>query len=160
MYKKSKTGTIVVGVLLAGLCSVAASGANAAWQVAKDGGDTPRCYLKSSAQKMQDGYRTISVHAEIDGDNLTLVTPSNIDTTFSDLRIQVDRKEPISSTVLVGKQSVRFAITPQTVNDMRKGKALNAYIRFWPTWPVTRAHPVSFSLRGFSAASKAIKNCS
>lgn len=160
MYKKSKTGTIAAGVLLAGLCSVAASGANAAWQVEKDGGKTPRCYLKSSPQKMQDGYRTISVHAEIDGDTLTLVTPSNIDTSFSDLRIQIDRKTPITSTDLVGKQSVRFTVTSQTVNDMRKGKALNAYIRFWPTWPVTKSHPVSFSLKGFTAASKAVTNCS
>ena len=160
MQKKSKTETIAVGVLLAGLGSVAASGANAAWQVEKGSGKVSPCYLKSSPQKMQDGYRTISVHAEIDGDSLTLVTPSNIDTSFSDLRIQVDRKTPIPSAALVGKQSVRFTVTPQTVNDMRKGNALNAYIRFWPTWPVTKAHPVSFSLKGFSAASKAVKNCS
>lgn len=156
MKKKFTTGMIAIGVLLASLSSVAA---NAAWQVEKGGGATPRCFIKSGPQKMQDGYRTISVHAELDNESLTLVTPSNIDTSFSDLRIQVDHKTPITSTTVVGKESVRFIVSPQTVNDMRRGKVLKAYLRFWPTWPVTKAHSVSFSLNGFSAASKAAKSC-
>jgi hypothetical protein len=160
MNRKSRTRKIAAGVLSASLCSSVATGASAAWQVEKGGDKTPRCYIKSGPQKMQDGYRTISVHAELDGEGLTVVTPSNIDNSFSDIRIQVDRKAPIALSDLVGKQSVRFAISSQTISDMRRGKRLNAYIRFWPTWPVTKAHPVSFSLKGFTAASKAAKNCS
>jgi len=160
MRMKSIIKKLIFAVSLAGLSSAASHSANAAWKVEKADGGSAGCIMKSTTQKMQDGYRTISVHAEINGMDLTVVTPSNIDTGFSDIRIQVDRKAPITSYTLVGKQSVRFAISPQAIGAMRKGKVLNAYLRFWPTWPVTRAYRVSFSLNGFSSAMKAAKNCS
>lgn len=134
---------------------------HADWNVKKRSGASSQCYLESDSIEMQDGYRAISVRAELDGNNLVIVTPSNVDNSYSDIRVQVDYKAPIKAAGLIGNNSVRFSdLSDEMIVDMKKGLKLRAYIRFWPTWPATKAQPVTFSLVGFTAAYNGLKSCS
>jgi invasion protein IalB len=156
------TGTRITITSVASLMVLAVSQAvHADWNVKKRSAANSRCYLESDTVKMRDGYRTISVRAELDGNKLVIITPSNIDNSFSDIRVRVDYKPAIEATGLVGNKSVHFSgLTDDIITEMKKGLNLRAYIRFWPTWPETKAQPVSFSLIGFTAAYNALKNCS
>lgn len=156
------TGTRITIITVASFMVLAASQAiHADWNVKKRSTASSRCYLESDSVEMQDGYRTISVRAKLDGNKLVIVTPSNIDNSFSDIRVQVDYKPPIEAAGLVGNKSVRFSdLSDDMIVDMKKGLNLRAYIRFWPTWPETRVQPVTFSLIGFTAAYNTLKSCS
>jgi hypothetical protein len=143
---------------LLGMVCTFATPAQADWTVEMR--DAGHCFLKSGAQEMDDGYRKIMVHVELDGDELSLVTPSNIDNSFADLRIQVDREGQIKSSEVVDNKTVRFTgISAQTIRSMKKGLTLKAWLRFWPTWPATGSHPVAFSLNGFTAATRELATC-
>lgn len=145
-------------MVLLGMVCILAAPAQADWTVEKR--DAGRCFLKSGTQEMDDGYRKIMVHVELDGDELSLVTPSNIDKSFADLRIQVDRKDPIKASDVVNNKTVRFTgLSTETIQSMKKGLTLKAWLRFWPTWPVTGPHPVSFDLNGFTAATRELATC-
>ena len=156
------TGTRITIISIASLMVLAASQpVHADWNVKKRSAAGSRCYLESDTVEMHDGYRTISVRAELDGNKLVIITPSNIDKSYSDIRVQVDYKAPIEAAGLVGKKNVSFSdLSDDMIVDMKKGLNLRAYIRFWPTWPVTKAQPVTFSLLGFTAAYNALKSCS
>jgi hypothetical protein len=149
---------LAVRMVLSGMACIVATSAQADWTV--EVRDAGHCFLKSGAQEMDDGYRKIMVHVELDGDELSLVTPSNIDKSFADLRVQVDGKSPIKSSEVVDNKTVRFTgISTQTIQSMKKGLTLKAWLRFWPTWPVTGSHPVSFDLNGFTAATRELATC-
>jgi invasion protein IalB len=156
------TGTRITIIAVASYMALTTSQAvHADWNVKKRSDANSQCYLESDSVEMQDGYRAISVRAELDGNNLVIVTPSNVDNSYSDIRVQVDYKAPIKAASLIGKNSVRFSdLSDDMIVDMKKGLKLKAYIRFWPTWPVTKAQPVTFSLVGFTAAYNGLKSCS
>jgi hypothetical protein len=156
------TGTRITIISIASLLVLAASQVvHADWNVKKRSAASSRCYLESDTVEMNDGYRTISVRAKLDGNKLVIITPSNIDKSYSDIRVQVDYKAPIEAVGLVGNKSVSFSdLSDDMIVDMKMGLNLRAYIRFWPTWPATKAQPVTFSLLGFTTAYNALKSCS
>jgi len=118
------------------------------------------CYIKSSIITMSDGFQEIDVHIEYDGHDLVLVTPSNIDSNYSDMRAMVDKNRPIIQGVALGKKHVRFPDPDGSLGRRAiKGRYLKTYARFWPTWPPTKAHRARFSLAGFTRAHNSLKNC-
>jgi hypothetical protein len=136
--------------------------ANGEWllEQQKQAANGSGCFIKSSIITMNDGYHDIAVHVEYDGHDLVLVTPSNIDNSFSDMRTLVDRKNPAIQGVVLGQNHVRFPDSDGLLARRAiKGRYLYAYARFWPTWPATKAQLARFSLKGFTRAHKALINC-
>jgi hypothetical protein len=48
---------------------------------------------------------------------------------------------------------------PRLIEQFKQGGKIRAQLRFWPTWPVTGTHAVTFSLSGFSKAYAAMLAC-
>ncbi len=113
-----------------------------------------RCLLISESSITSDGYDSASVQLVFNGDRLLVVTDSEIDTSFADLQLAVDDKSPIRSDQLARKKMVLVfdQSIPDLVQQLRAGRQVTVYLRFWPTWPATERFAVPFSLIGFSRA--------
>ena len=135
-----------------------AAEATAAWSVAMAPDPLTRqtrCLLSSAPQVTSDGYDSTPVTLVFNGTQLLVVTQSELDASFADLQLVVDEQAPLRANQIVGHQMVlAFEINslPDLVQQLREGHQLTVSLRFWPKWPVTRAFPVVFSLRGFSKA--------
>ena len=143
-------------ILAGGLLS-AASMAEAAWTAAIMPDPLtrqPRCLLSSDPQMSSDGYDSTPVTLVFNGSSLLVVTESELDTSFADLQLTVDKEPPLHSDQLARKKmSLVFdQDIPGLIQKLRAGRQATVYLRFWPTWPVTQSFPVTFSLAGFSKA--------
>lgn len=131
--------------------------ANAAWTAV--GRPDPvtrqsRCLLVSETQTTPDGYDSTPVFLAWDGASLRVITESELDASFADLQLAVDKEPPIRSDVITHHKMVLVfdQELPKLIQQFRAGKQANVYLRFWPTWPATQSFPISFSLAGFSKA--------
>jgi len=111
-----------------------------------------RCLLSSESVVISAGHDdTTPVSLVFNGSSLLVVTQSDLDTSFADLQLVVDKNPPVRGektarkTILVFDQNL-----PDLVRQLREGRQATVYLRFWPTWPVTQLFPVNFSLAGFS----------
>lgn len=113
-----------------------------------------RCLLISEAQTTPDGYDSTPVFLALDNASLRVITESELDASFTDLRLVVDKEPPVhSTTVTHHKMLLVFdQELPKLIEQFRAGKQATVYLRFWPTWPATQSFPVSFNLAGFSKA--------
>lgn len=113
-----------------------------------------RCLLISETQTTPDGYHSTPVFLALDGASLRVITESELDASFTDLQLVVDKEPPVRSTVITHHKMVLVfdQALPKLIEQFRAGKQVTIYLRFWPTWPVTQSFPVSFSLAGFSKA--------
>jgi hypothetical protein len=146
--------TLVAFGLCGGL-ALAAVRAESAWTAAIEPDPLtrqPRCLLSSESVVISAGHDdTTPVSLVFNGSSLLVVTQSDLDTSFADLQLVVDRNPPIRSektahkTILIFDQNL-----PDLVRQLREGRQATVYLRFWPTWPVTQLFPVNFSLVGFS----------
>jgi len=147
--------------LLLGL-ALLASQAEAAWTVAMQRDPLTRqtrCLLSSTPQIVSDGYDTTPVTLVFNGDSLLVITESEIDPSFGDLQLAVDENPPIRTDKLDHDMTLVFdREVPELIQQFRKGGEVTAYLRFWPTWPVTQLFPVKFSLIGFSKAHDSMNN--
>ena len=135
----------------------AASTAEAAWTAAiKPDPLTrqPRCLLSSDPQVTSDGYDSTPVTLVFNGGGLLVVTESELDASFADLQLTVDKEPPLHSDQLARKKMglIFDQDIPGLIQKLRAGRQATVYLRFWPTWPVTQSFPVTFSLAGFSKA--------
>ncbi|MEE8387240.1 MAG: hypothetical protein V3R65_01575 [Acidiferrobacterales bacterium] len=138
------------------------SSVHSAWTLEqqKQAANGADCYIKSSPVSISDGYRDIPVHVEYDGHDLVLVTPSNIDSSFTDTRVLVDWRKPAIIGVVLGQTHVRYPDMDGVLAQQAiKGLYLYTYARFWPTWPATSAQLARISLMGFTRAHKALNVC-
>lgn len=131
--------------------------AEAAWSaVIRPDPDTrqSRCLLVSDPVITADGYDTTPVFLALDGAALRVVTESELDASFADLRLEVDTEPPIhSNRIIHNKMLLVFdQELPRLIEQLRAGRQATVYLRFWPTWPATQSFPVWFSLAGFSRA--------
>jgi hypothetical protein len=113
-----------------------------------------RCLLVSETQTTPDGYDSTPVFLAWDGASLRVITESELDASFNDLQLVVDKELPVRSAVITHHQMVLVfdQELPRLIEQFRAGKQATVYLRFWPTWPATQSFPISFSLAGFSKA--------
>jgi hypothetical protein len=113
-----------------------------------------RCLLLSESQVTTDGYDSTPVRLMMDDASLWVVTESELDTSFADLRLQVDAEPMLRSDHLAGRQMILIfdQDIPALIQRFRTGRQVTVFLRFWPTWPATELFPVRFSLGGFSRA--------
>jgi hypothetical protein len=150
---------------LCGLLLAPVMPADAAWTAAMQRDPTTRqtrCLLVSETQATPAGHDdTTPVSLVFNGSNLLVVTESDLDASFNDLRLVVDDEPPMHSTAIAHKTYLAFDQNiPALVEKLRAGRQLTVFLRFWPTWPETQAFPVRFSLSGFSRAYDSLnQNC-
>lgn len=113
-----------------------------------------RCLLVSDTQTTPDGYDSTPVFLALDGASLRVVTESELDSSFADLQLVVDKEPPVRSDAITHHKMVLVfdQDLPKLIEQFRAGKQVTVYLRFWPTWPATQSFPVAFSLAGFSKA--------
>lgn len=121
----------------------------------------PRCLLMSETQTVSDGYDTTPVSLVFTGDRLLVVTESELDASFADLQLMVDKNPPVRSTNIARKMLLVFdQNSPELVRQLQIGRQATVYLRFWPSWPATESFAIPFSLAGFSKARDALnQNC-
>ncbi len=143
------------GLLVAGL-------AEAAWTVALKPDPLtrqPRCLINSEPQTTSDGYDITPVSLIFNGGSLLVITESELDPSFADLQLVVDKNPPIQTVQIARKMILVFdRDLPELVRQLQVGRQATVYLRFWPTWPATESFAVSFSLAGFSKAHDALNN--
>lgn len=145
------------GLLITGL-------AQAAWSVALKPDPLtrqPRCLASAELQSTPDGYDVTPVTLIFNGVSLLVVTESELDPSFADLQLVVDKNSPIRAARIARNMILVFdQDLPELVRQLRTGRQVVVYLRFWPTWPVTESFAVPFSLAGFSKAHDALNhNC-
>lgn len=121
-----------------------------------------RCLLSSESVVISAGHDdTTPVSLVFNGSSLLVVTQSDLDASFADLQLLVDKNPPIRSDKTAHKTILIFdQHLPDLVRQLREGRQATVYLRFWPTWPVTQLFPVNFSLVGFSKSHDAFgQNC-
>ncbi|MFO1371469.1 MAG: hypothetical protein U1F42_03430 [Candidatus Competibacteraceae bacterium] len=134
----------------------------AAWTVAMKPDPVTRqtrCLLSSEPQTTSDGYDTTPVTLIFNGSSLLVVTESEIDQSFADLQLVVDKNPPLRADKLERNMILVFGQdVPNLVQQFRVGHQATLYLRFWPSWPATQLFPVQFSLAGFSKAHDGLNN--
>ena len=145
------------GLLVTGL-------AQAAWSVALKPDPLtrqPRCLARAELQSTPDGYDVTPVTLIFNGVSLLVVTESELDPSFADLQLVVDKNSPIRAARIARNMILVFdQYLLELVRQLRTGRQVVVYLRFWPTWPATESFAVPFSLAGFSKAHDALNhNC-
>jgi len=120
----------------------------------------PRCLVSSDPQSTPDGYDTTPVSLIFSGASLLVVTESELDVSFADLQLVIDKNPPIRSAQITRNKMVLVfdQNLPDLVEQLRTGRQAVVYLRFWPTWPATESFAIPFSLAGFSKALDALNH--
>jgi hypothetical protein len=152
------------GLLASLVSSPAISAAGPAWTATvKPDPETQqtRCVLTSESQTSGDGYDTTPVTLVFNGASLAVLTESELDASFSDLQLAVDKNPPFHIDKITRKKNLVFdQNVAELAQQMRKGRQVTVSLRFWPTWPATQSFPVHFSLSGFAKAHDSLsQNC-
>lgn len=156
------TGFIGPGLAALALSSVLVTlPARAAWTVVLKPDPLTRqsrCLALSEVRVTPDGYDSTPVTLVFNGVSLLAVTESELDPSFSDLKLVVDKEPPLFSQKLAHKNMtlVFDQDLPRLIQMLRTGRQAMVYLRFWPTWPVTESFAVPFNLLGFSKAFDAL----
>lgn len=136
--------------------------AEAAWTVAMKPDPVTRqtrCLLSSEPQVTSDGYDTTPVTLIFNGASFLVVTESELDKSFADLQLVVDKNPPVRTDKIVRTMILVFEQdVPSLIQQLRAGHQATLYLRFWPSWPATQLFPVQFSLAGFSKAHDGLNN--
>lgn len=152
-----KSGTAIVAASLLLFTDIA----TANWTVKRvEDLKSSSCYLESDPQQLHDGYQDTSVYLVVTDKSVQLRTASDLDGGFSDIGMQVEKKDFIPMDGLEGKKTARFdSHHAQIVEEFIRGLTVRVDMRFWPTWPTTGVHPASFSLVGFTKAYSEMSEC-
>jgi len=120
----------------------------------------PSCLVSSDPQSTPDGYGATSVSLVFDGARLLAVTESELDLSFADLQLVIDKNPPIRSAQIARNKMILVfdRELPDLVRQLRTGRQAVVYLRFWPTWPATESFAISFGLAGFSKAHDAMNH--
>ena len=119
------------------------------------------CVLETEDITLHDGYQDTRVRLNINNERLLVVTASNIDSSFGDTALQVDRQAVIPADADEDEQNLRFDThIISIIEQFRKGNRARVYLRFWPTYPATQSYEAVFSLAGFTRAWNDFTACS
>jgi hypothetical protein len=131
------------------------------WNViGAEGGGPGGCRLQTNQEPIHDGYLDIHAWLEISDRAVIVHTESPLDTSFSDIGLQVDENAFVPMDRLEKDKAARFeSLYPTLVEQFKKGRSVRVQLRFWPTWPATGAHSTTFSLKGFTKAYTSFSGC-
>lgn len=102
---------------------------------------------------MSDGYQETPVYLLVTPDTVVAKTDAPLDESFADIAMQVDEEKFLPMDRVLERQSAMFTSDyDEIVAQFKKGKSVRVQLRFWPTWPATGTHSVTFSLIGFTKA--------
>ena len=119
-----------------------------------------RCYLESTPGTVNDGYQDIQAIIIVRADAVLVHTESPLDASFADIGMQVDTQTLFPMDAVADRKAAMFtAQYARLIEHFKQGTKVRAQLRFWPTWPVTGTHAVTFSLLGFSKAYAAMLAC-
>ena len=135
--------------LAIGLARVAAAGN---WEISSaPRGGKKICLMVSAKQQVNDGYQVVEAQIIVDERSVIVKSESVLDPGFSDIGLVVDKKPFIPvDEIRKRKQAVFEKAYADIVQLFKDGREVRVQLRFWPTWPETGTHSVSFSLMGFT----------
>jgi hypothetical protein len=137
-------------------CCLAAGLATAAenWEVSPaPRGGKKTCLLVSAKQPVNDGYQTVEAQIIVDGSTVVINSDSVLDPGFADIGLAVAKHPFIPADQVRDRKQVVFEKQyAKMVQLFKDGRDVRVQLRFWPTWPATGTHSVSFSLMGFTKA--------
>jgi hypothetical protein len=152
--------TIIVSAATALLLANVASASWTAKRVFDPIKDETRCMLESNTKTINDGYQDTQILLRLDKRALQVVTRSNIDASKGDIGVQVDKHEFIKMDRIYLEQSVIFeSEIADIIKQFKEGLRAKFTLRFWPTYPDTGQHAVTFSLLGFTKAYGELPDC-
>ena len=127
------------------------------WTLAPSG---TGCAIESSPESVEDGYQTTTARIRVDRKALLVSSPSAFDGGLNDIGISVDGQPMIPMDRLNNARTAVFESRYATlVEQMKRGARGRVQLRFWPTWPATGTHAVTFSLIGFTRAYARLEQC-
>lgn len=140
-----------MAVALAAGAMTAAFAAN--WEVNPTSGGGGACRLASAAQPVNDGYQVVQAQIVIEGRTVVVKSDSVLDGGSADIGLAVANHPfvPVDK-IRDRKQAVFEKQYEKIVQLFKEGREVRVQLRFWPTWPATGTHSVSFSLMGFTKA--------
>jgi len=150
---------LVAACCLATSLVTAAAAAN--WEVSPaPRGGKKTCLLVSAKQSINDGYQMVQAQIIVDGSTVIIKSESVLDPGFADIGLAV-AKHPFfpADEIRDRKQAVFEKQYAEIVQLFKDERDVRAQLRFWPTWPATGTHSVSFSLMGFTKAHGEAARC-
>ena len=141
---------------------IAATGVLAAeWQVGQlSSGNKNFCVITSAKKSVNDGYQEVSAQIIVDSNTVIVKTDSELDPSFSDIGMRIGNRDLIPVGSVKQKKEADFeSHYAKIVQLFKEGREVTVQLRFWPTWPVTGVHSVSFSLIGFIKAYDEAAKC-
>ena len=144
--------------LAMGLATVAGA---ANWEVSPaPRGGKKTCLLVSAKQPVNDGYQVVQAQIIVDEHSIIVKSESVLDPGFSDIGFAIAKHPFIpADEVRNRRQAVFEKQYGEIVQLFKDGREVRAQLRFWPTWPETGTHSVSFSLMGFTKAHGEATKC-
>jgi len=136
-----------------------ASAAN--WEVRPETrGGKHTCDLVSAKQPVFDGYQQVRAQIILNERSVTVRSDSVLDPGFADIGMAVDRHAFVRvDRIQDRKRAVFEKQYAKIVQLFKDGREARVQLRFWPTWPATGTHSVSFSLIGFTRAHGEAAKC-
>lgn len=163
-WRGAVRGWLLCGVALA-LPAVGLPGAAraAAWSVrsvpSATGGGV-RCVLQSERQTVFDGYQDTWAQILVDDSAVRVSSASVLDPGDGDLGLSVDGGPLVVADDVVDRRTAVFSTRyRELIEDFRRGLRVRVQLRFWPTWPKTGTHSVTFGLLGFTRAHARMPDC-
>jgi hypothetical protein len=151
--------TVVLLTLWYSLAGVAAAAAATQWAVKTDRPSAP-CVLESSRESVWDGYQKTTAYFSITARSVSLISAAPFDGDAGDIGLAVDDETVIKMDRLGGDKVALFdSKFDRLIEQLKAGQEARVQMRFWPTWPVTGAHSVKFSLIGFTRAYTQLSAC-
>jgi hypothetical protein len=119
-----------------------------------------RCVLESSRESVWDGYQKTTAYISIAARSVSLISAAPLDGAAGDIGLTVDNEAFIKMDRLGGDKVASFdSKFDRLIEQFKAGIEARVQMRFWPTWPVTGAHPATFSLIGFTKAYTQLSAC-
>jgi hypothetical protein len=116
--------------------------------------------LDSVRQELPDGYQTTTAQVTVDDRSITVTSRSNLDPGFGDIGLAVDQESPVAMDRLASPKTALFESRyAHLIERFKAGATLRVQLRFWPEWPATGPHAVTFSLIGFTKAYGELADC-
>jgi hypothetical protein len=141
------------------VCGLAATG----WTLGPAKPATARgagCVMESGREPVFDGYQETWAQIVVDASTVRVTSGSVLDPGDRDIGLSVDGGALVVADEVVGGRTAVFkARYGPLVEDFRRGLRVRAQLRFWPTWPKTGTHDVTFGLIGFTRAHTGMGEC-
>lgn len=123
-------------------------------------GGRDRCVLESERHTVFDGYQDTWAQIVVDAAAVRVSSASILDPGDGDIGLSVDGGPFVAADDVVDERTAVFTSRyAALIEDFRRGLRVRVQLRFWPTWPKTGTHTVTFGLIGFTRAHVRLPEC-